>query len=239
MRWLPLLVCLSAMAASEAVDKALAKWDDEVLVAQDHRNRSEERLTERTLRSLLYAATSAARRGDIADASRCWKEVLRLDPEHEDARAFFAATGNLDEVITEVTTPVDLFGNPVVTKRPPATPEPKVIDAATPTSLGNLAAGTKLTFSYLSGRWNPRVGLGMASPDDAKLPDSYRLVLAAQDARGTLLVLETIPADTSAKPFTVTLNQAITNAILCLNPGPGAKNNLVGSITYAVTIERP
>lgn len=55
-------------------------------------------VNQRTIADLEGIARRAVADGQLAEAAKAWEEVLRLDPEHRDAREFFRTLGRLDEV---------------------------------------------------------------------------------------------------------------------------------------------
>lgn len=62
-----------------------------------------------TMASLVRLAGRSTRSGDHGLARTCWIEVLRLDRQHEEARAFVTAIGQLDETLAALDAPADDF----------------------------------------------------------------------------------------------------------------------------------
>lgn len=241
-----LLLCLLALSArataSEAVDKALTTWDKDLTNALETQAKADARATERTCTALVYAAQSAARRGDIAAATDLWKEILSIDEEHAKAREFFTAIGTLDAMIAEINTPVDLLGNPL--PPPPAVPLKTVLDTdvtitanpAQTQALGALLAGTTLTLSYRDGTWNPKLGGGRLSPDDAVASKYYRLTVV-DTSRKNPIIIAFIPPETANKPFTVTLTQDYDQTALMIHPPTSER--MGGNVTYHLIVASP
>lgn len=236
LRLLCLMMLLSGAVASEAIDRVLATWDADAAKARDAKEATTNRALDKASKSLEATATAAAKKGDIATAATTWKALLTLNPDHPKAREFFSATGNLEAVLKEVTQPTDSLGNPVAQPdltTMPADAQVKSI-GSTPgqeLSLGPLKTGSTVMLQYVQGVWNPRVGLGPLSPDQAQAPASYRLVLLDGI---TNTVIATVPPDTVNKPFSIMITQSVSNALLTI--APPSNNNFFGSVSYKVAV---
>lgn len=116
------ILCLLALAgplrAADPIDRALvehadavaaaeAAFDRSVAAAADERDRQVERSRRRAVQQLERLARSATRRGELATASRAWREILALEPGHAEATAFVEAVGGDPDAATAS---VDLLG---------------------------------------------------------------------------------------------------------------------------------
>ena len=132
-RWCLLLLALCApITAGDPPDTVLAAWQqarDALMLpyqqAVDAAGKAYAagvgKARDACLTALITSARREARKADRSGAVAAWTEVLRLDPEHADATAFFAAIGTLDQVreslaggTTAQAAPAeDPFGNPL------------------------------------------------------------------------------------------------------------------------------
>jgi hypothetical protein len=109
-RWCLLLLALCVpVAAGDPPDTVLAGWQQarDALIppyqqAVDAAGKTYaagvDRARDTCLSALVATARREARKPDRSGAVAAWTEVLRLDPDHADATAFFSAIGTLDQV---------------------------------------------------------------------------------------------------------------------------------------------
>jgi len=233
-----LLILLAAAASgADSVDRALGEWDADALRAKQTYDNAVGRANDKAVKAYQSLAKAAARKGDNATATAAWRAVLEINRADPTARAFFTATGGLDDILAQLDQPTDLLGNPTAQTDPalPADAQAVTIGAAPGQEhvLGRLRAGQRFVVQYTSGVWNPRVGLGGLSPDDEAAPATYRLTLV--DAAAPDVVVATIPPGTAAKPFAVTAPVAIARAILRLAPATNSRTHL-GQVIYRIGV---
>jgi hypothetical protein len=82
-------------------------------------------------------AARAVREGDLAAATTAWREILRLDRNHSEARRFFTSIGRLDQELKEMES-----------DKPPVSPENMASNG--PASTANALVGTR--WNYEGGR---------------------------------------------------------------------------------------
>jgi tetratricopeptide (TPR) repeat protein len=90
-----------ARTAEEALERRSAAESEAAKELEAARKAYEDRLAaanQRTVADLTVIARRAVADGKLADASKAWEEVLRLDPENGAAREFFRTIGRLDIV---------------------------------------------------------------------------------------------------------------------------------------------
>jgi hypothetical protein len=111
---LPGLLGLAALPASEAVEKTLAELAARCAKEQEQHELALAKAKGDAVKALETTAHRAIRAGETPVVAEAWKEVLRLDPNHDEARRFYAALGQLDAVLKEFdeAADADLLGNP-------------------------------------------------------------------------------------------------------------------------------
>ena len=117
MRLIIILLITSSCSLATAVDAELAKitdsYNNEVakaeqafvaLVEEAEASMRETAATaaQAAIRDLERLAKRATRSGDAATQVAAWKETLRIDREHTEARAFFTSIGSIDLVLAEL-----------------------------------------------------------------------------------------------------------------------------------------
>jgi hypothetical protein len=99
-----------------------------------------------------------------------------------------------------------------------------------------LRAGSRLSITYVDGVWNPRVGSGNQSPDDANFGLPYRLVIAERAGNASTRPVVAVPPGTAEKTFEITLDHDLADAVLAIQPP--AKPNNIGTVTYKIILLR-
>lgn len=132
MRTLILLLTTAALllpAADSDIEKAMAERDAAITAgeadyaqvvakAQSALDDITAKADDKAVASLERTAKRAARGGDMATGAAAWKAVLGIDREHQEARGYFEAVGNLDVVLAELAQAdqdaanADLLGGP-------------------------------------------------------------------------------------------------------------------------------
>ncbi len=96
-----LFLLSTSVSAADEVAAGLVTHQKLVKQAQDSYRRAVERSTSQTVARLLRIAKSLEKR-DAAKAEKAYLEILRLDHEHAEARAFFRKQNNLDAVLSRL-----------------------------------------------------------------------------------------------------------------------------------------
>lgn len=107
-------------------------------------------------------------------------------------------------------------------------------------TLGPLQAGDTLTLSYMGGLWKNMGKLATENPDAVitEKGDSSRLVLAGPPVDGKEgPLLQMVPAQTAATPFSYTLPSAMDALVLRIRDNSTSASN-PGFVTYKVTLVR-
>jgi hypothetical protein len=107
-----LLLVMATMPALEELDKEVARHQVETAKLDQDHQQAVAKARQKSVATLERLAAKQTRAGDLAGATLVWKEVLRLDQDHAEARRFFSALGTLDSMLAEVATTTDVLGNP-------------------------------------------------------------------------------------------------------------------------------
>jgi hypothetical protein len=100
--------------SSDELEREVARHDAEVAKAQQVFDDAVASANDKALKVYVRIAQRQAKAGDVPGATASWKEVLRLQRMHAEARAFFTSLNILDDVIAELDQPpTDLLGNPL------------------------------------------------------------------------------------------------------------------------------
>jgi hypothetical protein len=253
---LALLCPVSIGAATEAIDEELARFYEASIKLQKTYDDAEAREKARSVPALASLAKREAAQGNMAAASDGWRQVLILDPQHEEARKFFTATNQLDKILAEVAKHQGPFigkGEPTVAK----VEEAKVDMAGarqvrvtaqhlTGSSLGSFKKGTVVAIQYVSGAWSAMNPDGAAkvnqSPDEPGVA-AMNVAVLYMDSGNEPLVLAQIPTGTAAKPFVYTLDRDVSGLTLRITGvkalGLRAMTYYTGDVRYLVKISMP
>lgn len=235
-------VLLTGLAAAEPTDPA-SDYLTESAKAQEAFDASLSKATATAIKSLSTIATTAVKRGDMAEAAQAWKEVLRFDQQHADARAFFTATGNLEQVLEETSVPRPIPASASGGTKMPASALTVTVSPAdnAERKLGPAKAGTTVVLQYANGTWTRGGGRrmlgGPQNPDDATSDRFHRLAIV--DCSGaTPVMLAMVPPGTSATPFTYQLTKDVAQLGLWIVPDnrTGVRTN--GAVTYKVAVKK-
>jgi hypothetical protein len=241
-----LLLAAARVAGANAVDEELARFNE---VSTRIDKTYQDGLAREKARS-LPALVAIARReaGTPAAAAEAWKQVLILDPGHEEARRFFTALGKLDAVVAELQARQGpLLGKGETTQaKPPPDPRLDMTGArlvriqssiGQGVGIGNHKAGSTILVQYVSGAW----ASGQAkeqSPDAAESVDGVRLELI-EDTGNEPVALATVPAGTAETPFAFTLEKNAVGLTLRIKEQGGRVRFYSGEVQYRVKILPP
>jgi hypothetical protein len=107
-------IVLSHAATGDELEREIVRHDADVAKLQQTFDDGVAAANEKAIKAYARIAQRQARAGDGAGAALAWKEVLRLQRTHVEARAFFTQLNTLDAVLVELDQPqTDLLGNPV------------------------------------------------------------------------------------------------------------------------------
>lgn len=243
MKSLSLMLCLVAgLSAADPVDPA-ATYHHEAAKAKESFDAALAKSNAASIKALTALAQSAAKKGDIAESAAAWKEVIRFDHENTDARAFFTATGNLDQVLIDTASARPLpapgaAGTKMPTNAISVTLSPA---AGSEKRFGASKAGTTLLFQYVSGTWGRmrREEMLMESPDDIETDSTLRLAILDCSTQPAT-VLASVPAGTASKPFSFQLTADIAQLAIGILPDqrqPPRPTN--GSVIYKIAVKKP
>jgi len=237
-----LIVCLIAgLIAADPIDPATT-FHNEAAKAKESYDAALAKSNTTAVKALTTLAQSAAKKGDIGESAAAWKEVLRFDHDNADARAFFTATGNLDQVLADTATPHALpvpgaAGVKMPTNATSVTLSPT---AGSEKRFGSTKAGTTLMIQYVSGTWGRfrRGEMLMQSPDDAETDSALRLAILDCSTQPAT-VLATVPAGTAGKPFAFQLTTDVDQLAIGILPdqrqSPRPAN---GSVIYKIALKK-
>jgi hypothetical protein len=93
-----------AQAGKDPVEDAMEAFEKQVGVAKKQFDASVARNADSTIKRLVSLGEGAARNKNEDFAGRAFREVLRIDRNNAQARAFFTQRNKLDAVLTELTT---------------------------------------------------------------------------------------------------------------------------------------
>lgn len=141
-------VALTSLPALDELDKELARHATDLAKLDVDYQQTTNKLKTKTLTTLERLAVKQSRAGDLTGASLVWKEVLRLNPDHVEARKYFTALGVLDAVLTDVTTATDVLGNPLAGTLPSSPRHGLILaNAASLSTNGSNATGAEFSAS--------------------------------------------------------------------------------------------
>jgi len=142
------LVVLASLPALEELDKELARQATELAKLDADHQQATAKLSAKTITNLERLAAKQSRAGDLTGASLVWKEILRQNTDHADARKYFTALGVLDTVLADVTTVTDVLGNPIAGS-PTSSPRTSLLfsNSASLVTNGSSATGTGFSTS--------------------------------------------------------------------------------------------
>jgi len=230
-----LAVCALLAVEDDPVLKERVKYDDAVAKLRKGFDDGIAKERAKAIPLLAVVAKKQVVKGDMPGAGRAWKEILRLDEQHAEARQFFTSLGTLDKVLGEIEAEESASSDLLGDSAGPAVGKPwegnAVVRADKPLALGDLPAGTKITLQYQSGMWTFRQG-AMNSPDDEGTPAAFRMALAS--AQGLITEL---PPGTAKSVWTWTAPNDTVGAVLRLSRSGGRAP--AGSVTYRITVAKP
>jgi hypothetical protein len=243
MKNLALILCLVAgLSAADPVDPA-ATYHNEAAKAKESFDAAQAKSNATAIKALTSLAQSAAKKGDIGEAAAAWKEVLRFDRENADARAFFTATGNLDQVLADTASPRPVPAPGAAGVKMPTNAMSVTLSPAPGSEkrFGATKAGTTVLFQYVSGTWSRRRNgeMLMASPDEPETDSTVRLAILDCSTQPAT-VLASVPAGTATKPFSFQLTADIAQLAIGIFPDqrqPPRPTN--GSVVYKVVLKKP
>ena len=106
---------VGGVLGAEAVDSVLNRFEKQIDRARQTYNRAAQTASASAVRQLATIGKRAADAGNDEDAAEAYKEILRLNRNHGQARAYFAERGTLEQTLTQLTkewTPAILPGAP-------------------------------------------------------------------------------------------------------------------------------
>ena len=101
--------------ASEAIDKVLGRFEKQTDRARQTYERALQTASDSAIRQLATIGKRAVDAGNDEDAADAYKEILRLNRNYGQARAYFSERGTLEQTLTQLTrewTPAVLPGAP-------------------------------------------------------------------------------------------------------------------------------
>lgn len=246
MRSALLLCCLAMAAAAEPVDPATAYHAEETK-AKEAYDAAVAKANAGVVKSLTALAQSAARKGDVTESAAAWKEVLRFDRENADARAFFTATGNLDQALADTATPRALPVPGAASVKMPSNVQAASISPSVggERNLGAAKAGSTVLVQYVSGEWGrgratPQAAIVLENPDDPASNGRIRCAIVDCSTQPPTLIA-TVPPGTATKPFAFQLPKDVAKLALWITPDTrqGPPRASEGSVNYKVAVRKP
>ncbi|HYE04758.1 MAG TPA: hypothetical protein VEL07_04475 [Planctomycetota bacterium] len=95
-------VATTALVGADDVDKELGRWQDEIGKARSEYQTEVGRANDKAIKALVRIAQREVKAGDLSAATEAWRAVLTIDPDVDEARDFFTAIGQLDQVLAEI-----------------------------------------------------------------------------------------------------------------------------------------
>lgn len=236
---LSLLACCSTALLSADLIAIRADYHAELAKNQTTFISEHTRATDKLIRTLTTLADTVTKRGNLAEASEAWREVLRFNVDNPSAREFFTALGTLERTLEDVSDPRPLpqFGGTDMALMKKAQPVRVPATLGDEVRMGPLPAGTKLLFQYQNGMWGTD-GQLPSNPDDRGAPRDTRLALIDFGAN-PVKVITIIPPGTKDQPYQFTLATDVVDAGLWVVPrGKRRMMGNQGSVTYKIAASK-
>ncbi|MBA3845382.1 MAG: hypothetical protein H0X45_01930 [Planctomycetes bacterium] len=189
-----LAAALAALATTTLVgtddaDKELGRWQDEIGRARAEYQSEVVKANDKAIRTLTRIAQREAKAGDLSAATDAWRAVLTIDHDVDEARDFFTAIGQLDQVLAEVAASDDPLAGlgggakPALVFSPGAllAPSGNVLETAFDQRTIEVVVGKAVGDGVLYEEGSEKVGLAIAL-----VGDHVRFVIAANKDKAEL-----------------------------------------------------